>query len=266
MENLRIYKTMQELIEKNTSFAVATIVKAEGSSPGKVGAKMLVDENREVIGSIGGGCAESIVIEEAIKILNTGESKLLQLKLEDEEKGGIGMLCGGTMEVFIEPIRLSPKLVIIGSGHLAKSICRLGKFLDFTVVVIDPFAEKEDFSEADEVVSASETEALGKVKLDPNSHIVIVTRHKYDEQALRSVLDSKAAYIGLVGSKNRINLIFNQLMSEGVPKEKLESIYAPIGLDIGAKTPAEIALSILSEIIKVKNAKTGQSLKEFIEI
>jgi len=263
----RIFRKITELLAKGETFAVATIIKAEGSTPRGAGAKMIIHTDGATFGTIGGDCAEAAVVSEALEAIRLDRPRTVSLSLEEEEKGGIGMRCGGRIEVSIEVVKPAPKLVIIGAGHIAFHIARFGRAIGFSVTVIDPFASEQKFPESVEVIPERVDAGLSKVEITPQTYVVIVTRHKYDEPALKAVLDSKAAYIGMVGSKNRVNAIYQILVKEGISKEKLRRIYAPIGLDIGAETPAEIAVSIIAEIIKTRKGGSGKSLKlERIEV
>lgn len=254
-----IYQKIAELVSRGERIAVATVVKAEGSTPQGVGAKIIVKEDGSKFGTIGGGCLENAVIEEAQQALKDGRSRLSHFDLTED---GVGMICGGSVDVMVEVIQLTSTLLIIGSGHIAIPLSKLGRMLGFRVVVIDPFAKKENVPEADDVIAEPVDEGLSKVTITPQTYIVIVTRHQYDEPALKGVLRSEAAYIGMVGSLNRVNTMFQRLLQEGIADEKaLERIYAPIGLDIGAQTVEEIALSIMAEIVHTRRGGTCKPLK-----
>jgi xanthine dehydrogenase accessory factor len=173
------------------------------------------------------------------------------------------MRCGGTVDVYIEVVKPTPKLLIIGGGHIGIQVARLGKEVGFTVTVIDPNAKEEDFPESTEVIPEFVEKVISSVEITPQTYIVITTGHKYDEVALKSVLDSRAAYIGMVGSRRKAATIYRNLLDEGMPEENLKKVHAPIGLDIGAQTPEEIAISIVAEIIKERRKPSGtcESLK-----
>jgi xanthine dehydrogenase accessory factor len=254
-----IYQRISELVSRGERIAVATVVKTEGSTPQGVGAKIIVKEDGSKFGTIGGGCLENAVIEESQQALKDGKSRLSHFDLTEN---GVGMICGGSVDVMVEVIQLTSTLLIIGSGNIAIPLCNLGKMLGYRVLIVDPFARRENFPEADEVISEPVDEGISKVTITPQTYIVIVTRHQYDEPALKSVLRSEAAYIGMVGSLNRVNTIFERFLHEGIADEEaLEKIYAPIGLDIGAQTVEEIALSIMAEIVHNRRGGTGKSLR-----
>lgn len=259
-----ILNKINELNSRGESFAVATIIRTKGSTPRKSGTKMLVTKEGATVGTIGGGCGERGIISEALEALKAGGSRLVELALEEEERGGVGMNCGGTVEVYIDVMNPVPKLLIIGGGHVGAHVAKMGEMLGFSVTVVDPVASEEGFPESIELIKSPIQEAVPKIHIAPNTYIVIATQHKHDEEALKGVVGSEARYIGLVGSKGRVKSIFQTLADEGVPREKLERVHAPIGLDIGAQSPGEIATSIIAEIVKVRNkpGATGKSLSK----
>ncbi len=259
----KIFQKINELIERGETFAVATIVRTEGSTPRSSGAKMIVFGDGSTFGSMGGDRAEAGVVAEALEALKEGKPRVVSMSLEEEENGGVGMRCGGEIDVSIEIVQPTPKLVVIGSGPVGAQVARLGQEMGFSVIAVDPFAKEGDFSNGVKVVSEPVERGISRVDITPQTFIVIATRHKYDEPALKAVLDSPAVYIGMVGSRNRVDAIFKQLSNEGVSREKLQRVNAPVGLDIGAETPEEIAVSIIAEIIKERRGPeaSGGSLK-----
>lgn len=246
-----IYQKVNELVEKQETFALATIVDYKGSVPRRL-AKMIITKDLKTYGTIGGGCVEGQVAEQAALMLKEGAKGVVvkSYDLVEEESGGIGMNCGGKVDVAIEIVEPDPRLVIAGSGHISTAIARLGQMLGFEIIVVDPLAKKEKFPEARLVISDFVENNLANIPISPNTYIVIVTRHKDDLPALRTALKTKAGYIGLIGSKRRVLQAFRILLSEGFTEEQLERVNAPIGLDIGAETPDEIAVSIMAEIIQ----------------
>jgi len=258
---LNIYRKIDELLLTGERFAVATVIRTEGSTPQDVGAKMVVKKDGTTYGTIGGGCIEQAVISEAQEALKQGKPRTSSYTLTEEEKGGIGMICGGKMEVMIEVVQPKPSLLIIGSGHIAEPLAKIGHFAGFSVSVVDPFADKERFPDADFVLAEDVERGLSKVKITPATSVVITTRHKYDEPALKRAIHTDAGYIGLVGSLNRVRTIFDLLLKEGTAdKANLERVHAPIGLDVAAKTVEEIAISIIAEIIGKRRGGTGEPL------
>jgi xanthine dehydrogenase accessory factor len=240
-------------VNEGKTFALATIISHTGSVPRRV-AKMIIQSDGTTQGTIGGGCVETEVTARALELLKEGEKgvHVNSYSLVEEELGGVGMNCGGKIDVAIEIIEPTPKLVIIGSGHLAQALSRIARMLEFDIAVLDPVAKKESFPEATEVVPEFVDKGLPKIHVDQSTYIVILTRHKDDLPALRSSLKTSAAYIGMIASRRRAALVFNQVLKKGVVEKDLERVYSPVGLDIGADTPEEIAVSILGEIIKIR--------------
>jgi len=244
-----IYKKVNELLEKQETLALATIVDYKGSVPRRL-AKMIVTKELKTYGTIGGGCVEGQVAEEAALMLREGQKGVVikSYDLVEEEFGGVGMSCGGKIDVAIEIVEPEPRLIIAGSGHISTALARLAHMLGFEIIVIDPLAKKDKFPEAGLVISDFVETNLLNIQVSSNTYIVIVTRHKDDLPALRAALKTGAGYIGLIGSKRRVLKAFHILLKEGFAEEQLESVNAPIGLDIGAETPDEIAVSIMAEI------------------
>ncbi|MFQ5762685.1 MAG: XdhC family protein [Candidatus Bathyarchaeia archaeon] len=257
-----LYQKIVECLKNGEAVVLASIINTEGSTPRGVGAKMLVRGDGTKYGSVGGDCVEELIRVEALKALQNGESRVRTYKLEEDEKGGVGMLCGGEIGVFVEVLKPKPTLLLIGGGGLAYPLAKLGQMLNFYVTVVDPYLDREKFSFVDEAVCESVESALGKVKITPQTYVVIVTRHKYDEPAVRAVINSPAAYIGLMGSRARVKKVFEALEAEGIPQAKLKKIMAPVGLDIRAETPSEIAVSIIAEIISNMRGGTCTPLSQ----
>jgi xanthine dehydrogenase accessory factor len=258
-----IFNKINELITEGKTFAIATITRTTGSTPRKAGTKMLILEDGSTFGTIGGGCIERGVVTEAREALKTSKPRTISLVLEEEERGGVGMKCGGSVEVFIDVVRGTQELLVVGGGHVGVQVAKLGGALGFSVTVVDPFP-KEGLLQNVRLVREPVHEGMKKVEITPNTYVVIATEHKADEAALRAAINSPAKYVGMVASKERVKSVFERLMAEGVSREMLERVRAPIGLDIGAQTPEEIAISIMAEIIKVQRnpEATGRSLSE----
>ena len=246
-----IYEKMAELLQKREPFAVATIVSYKGSVPRQV-AKMIITKDQKTYGTIGGGCVEGQVVEEASLMLNKGEKGVLvrSYDLVEEEFGGVGMNCGGKIDVSIEIVEPNPTLIIAGSGHVSSSLAKLAQMLGFEIVVVDPLAKKERFPDATQVLSDFPENNLQNLNVSSETYIVIVTRHKDDLPTLRAALRTKAGYIGLIGSRRRVLQTFRLLLKEGFTQQQLDRVNAPIGLDIGAETPEEIAVSIMAEVVQ----------------
>jgi xanthine dehydrogenase accessory factor len=253
-----IYQEIVRIRAEGEEAALVTIVSATGSTPREEGAKMLVRADGSILGTIGGGSLEARVIKEAIKVIGQGKPKQLHAGLTAKEVEADGMLCGGEVEVFIEPILTPPTLYIFGGGHISLSLARMGKPLGFKIAVIDDraeFANADRFPEADTILAQDFSQAFPKLKIDKSSYIVIVTHnHQYDDMVLEWAVGTKAKYIGMIGSKAKNKAIFSHLSAKGVTKEQLARVHAPIGVEINAQTPEEIAVSILAEITKVRRS------------
>ena len=259
MLELEIYKEVTELIAKGELAALATVVVSRGSAPRRAGAKMLVRADGSILGTVGGGSIEAKAMEMALEVIKQGQPRQVHFSLA-EKKSELGMICGGDTELFIEPILPPPTLCIFGAGHIALPLAKTGKLLGFRIAVIDnraEFANSERFPEADLILAEEFSKAFAKTKTNKASYIVIVTRsHQYDELVLELALKTNAKYIGMIGSKTKTRTIFSHLLAKGVSQELLDKVHAPIGLEIGAETPEEIAISILAEIIKARNSPT----------
>lgn len=260
-------RKMSSLMEKNETFATATIVGTKGSTTGRMGFKILIAHDGSILGgNLGGGCSESSVVEEALQAMKEGKPRMMSVLLEEEEKGGIGANCGGSMEIYIEPFGRRNELVVFGGGgerSIAGPLVRIAKILNFDVVVIDPGASQEMYPGADKIIPAFADKAREYVKFGKNTSIVIVTKHKYDEPSLRAVVGLEVPYIGLVSSHHRASALFKELVEKnGAKEEDLRKIHVPVGIDIGAETYEEIAVSIMAEIIKTLKGGTGSSLFE----
>lgn len=259
-----IFKEIARIKSEGGSAALATIIKVNDSAPREAGSKMLIRSDGTILGSIGGGSPEAAICREAMNVIREAKPKVLHFNLTEEEIAGDGMLCGGNMDIFIEPILSQPYLYIFGAGHISFSISKIAKMVEFKVVVIDDraeFANKNRFPETDEIFAEDFSEVFSKLKINRSSYIVIVTRgHKFDEKVLEWAVNTEANYIGMIGSGKKKEVVFSNLQSKGISKELLEDVHAPIGLNIHAETPEEIAVSIMAEIIKVRR-KRGHAVK-----
>ena len=254
MADLSVMKKAIEYIEQGKELAIVTITKAEGSTPRGKGSVMAVLEDGSIHGTIGGGSLEKHVIGLCLDAIKEGESKSVNLPLNTK---GVEMVCGGEVEVFIDVYKVKPKLLIVGGGHVGYAIYKIASLLDFDITVFEDreeFLTKERFPLAKELVFGTAKETLKDYKIDDKSYIVIVTRgHKTDQESLEQVINSNAKYIGAMGSKRKIIIMMKNLKELGFSQENLNKLYAPIGLDIPAGSPEEIAMSIMSEVLLVKN-------------
>ncbi len=251
---MKIYQKIVELLAQGEVIALAHIIKQKGSTPRGSGAKMLVRQDGSIFGTIGGGPLEARVIQEAKECIAKRENKLLEYNLDKELRGGLNMQCGGQVQVSLEIIVPPPHLIIAGAGHIGQVLAQFAHALEWQVTVVDDREELLAPGKLPPGVNSiwGETymEAMRKAKITSNSYIVIVTKDA-DAQVLEEVIYSPAAYIGMIGSQRKVALVKKNLEEKGVSKERLDAVHAPIGLDIKAETPAEIAVSILAEIIMV---------------
>ncbi len=239
---------------------VATVVEADGSVPRGVSTKMLIPESGPTVGTIGGGCVEKYVVREAKFVFEDGQTRVKTFNLGDASWSGLGMACGGTVKVALELVEPSERLIIFGSGNIAKGCYRLAEFLGYRVMVLDPFATEAAFPNA-EIYTDDVLQKIKEVKVSTYDNVLIITEHRYDTEALRAALSTRARYIGMIGSKNRVNTAYKDMLKEGFPADKLFETYAPVGIDIGAETPEEISISIMAEIIKVRRGGSSQHLR-----
>jgi len=236
--------------------ALVTVVSTQGSTPQKAGAKMLVHADGRLVGTIGGGCLEAEMTRRARQAIEDRRVQVAGYDLTPEEAGEDGLVCGGRMQVLIEPVEGTPILCLFGAGHVAQPLAGMAKACGFRVEVADDrvkFANSQRFPEADLVLVEGFAAAAAQMTLGPNSYAIIVTRgHKGDAEALESVLGRDLRFVGLLGSKAKTVHIFAALTERGVAREELARVHAPLGLEIGAQTPDEIAVSILAEMIAVR--------------
>jgi xanthine dehydrogenase accessory factor len=259
------YEEILKLRSEGRRGALATIVTAKGSTPREVGAKMLIYEDGKFLGSVGGGCMEAEVWQEAIKVMEEDKPKILHLDLTGRNAEDVGMICGGVMDIYLEPITPAPRVYIFGGGHISLFVSKISSMVGFQVVVIDErpqFANKERFPEADEVLAEDFEMVLPRLKVNRSSYLVIVTRgHAYDQEVLDWALGQEVRYIGMIGSRVKIHTVYDNLKGKGIKPEQLQRVHAPIGLDLGALTPEEIAVSIVAEMIKVRREKGEKKAK-----
>ena len=261
-----IFEEIVRLRREGSKAALATVVKWLGSTPRRDNAKMLVFEDGSTMGSIGGGSTEAEVVEEACRVLKTEQASLTKFTLTQEEAAEDGLICGGTVEVFVEPILPDPSLLLMGGGHLAQAIAEAAQEVEFKVSVADDrasFANRERFPGAQKTIVAPFEEGLDSMNVTENSFILIVTRgHGYDQVVLEKAIQTPARYIGLVGSRRKIRIILKNLLEKGVPPEAFSRLYAPIGLEIGSETPQEIAVSVVAELIALRKGVHQRSKKQ----
>ena len=245
-----------EISERGAAAVLATVVEVEGSVAVEPGAKCLIRGGKLSADTIGNAPVTDAIVKESDARLRAEKSQLVSLDVP---------AAGGRLEVFFEVMPAPPKLIVVGAGHIAVPLVQIAKVLDFFVTVIDDrllYANRERFPAADEVVVGDMAQTLKEMNITPSCYIVLITRgHAYDEPCLRVIMHSQAKYIGMIGSKRRIKACFQRFRDEEkIAEEVIERVYAPIGLDIATETPAEIALSILGEVIKVRRGGKAASL------
>jgi xanthine dehydrogenase accessory factor len=257
--NREVFAAVSAALERGQAAALVTIVAAKGSTPQRVGAKMLVFADGRTVGTIGGGCYENDAFWKAREAITNRKPLLLHYELSDDFAQETGLICGGQMDVYIEPIEPSPELYIIGAGHVGFHLARVADEVGFRVHVVDDrekFANPERFPAAAEIVVDDIPAWIGRANLPPHAYAVIVTRgHTNDLEALRALAPRELRYLGLIGSRAKVARIYDALRADAMPPELLKRVHAPIGLDIGAVTPQEIAISILAELIAVKHGR-----------
>lgn len=261
MTAVDIYEQIVELRRGGRRGAVATIVNVHGSIPSFKTAKMLVRDDGSIVGTIGGGCVEAEVWQAAREVMESEKPRTLTFDLNQDPKYDTGLVCGGSLDVFIEPVLPPALLYIFGAGHVAVNLCQIGNHAGFDVIVTDDrtsYATPERFPAAREVHALDFDEAIQKLDPTEASYIVIVTRgHRDDMRMLRWAVQTRARYVGMIGSKRKVIEIFKALQKEGLPADLFDRVHAPIGLDIGAITPEEIAVAITAELIAVRRHATA---------
>ena len=257
-----IFEELARVKRERAEAALATVVSGEKGTPGKSGFRMLVYADGKISGTVGGGALEAKVREEAMRCISDKKSKLLDFALESAD--GIGMVCGGKVKIFLEPIEGTPVLYVFGGGHIAVPLVQFAKTLEFDVVVVDDreeFANKNRFPLANEVKLGDFGSVVKSIDFREGDSVVIITcGHQHDEVVLKECLskDGLPGYVGMIGSKEKIAATFSHLRQQGISEQLLAIVRAPIGLDIGARSPAEIALSIMAEIVAQRYGKIAK--------
>jgi len=237
----------------NIPLVLATVIESLGSAPRKEGARMLIKADGSTIGTIGGGAIEKEIVDQAMVLMNATSPQLARYNLKD-----IGMSCGGAMSIFLEPLHPAPRLIIFGAGHIGTTLAQIGKMLDFTIIVVDnrpEFANKERLPWADQIIVDDYQNAIQNLlPSDNNTYIIIVThKHAHDFEVLSLCVQKPFYYLGMIGSKSKVTKAFQQLRDKGINEKIIRQIHAPIGINIGANTHAEIALSIAAELVAVRS-------------
>ncbi len=260
-----VYEALNEAQQEGKPAALATIIDVQGSVPRHAGSKILVWADGTFVGTVGGGAMESRVIQEALATIHTGEPRLRSYSLNDIQAGDAGV-CGGTVQLFIEPIAITPTLLVIGVGHVGKALAELGKWAGFRVVISDDredFCNPEYLPDMNGYLVCKPIEIAERMAINAHTYIAAVTRGlPVDIHLIPSLLKTSAPYIGVIGSRRRWALTSQALKQEhGLTDEDLKRVHAPIGLELQAETPKEIAVSILAEMIMKRRGGTGQSMR-----
>jgi len=257
---MEIFEEIVRLKKLGRSSALATIVECKGSSPQKQGAKMLVRDDGTLLGTLGGGCIEADVVQHARMAMQDGQPRTVPFELTEKEGG---LVCGGTLTVYIEPVFADPRLVVLGAGHVGKALAKVARFAGFQVTVADDraqFANRDSIPDAHELVVSEFPDVFARVPVDRGTYLVIATRgHNHDLDAVQSALRTEAGYIGLLGSRRKKGILINTLRAAGFPEDDIRRVVIPVGLPIGSVTPEEIAISIMAQIIQHRreHAPTG---------
>ncbi len=255
-----IFAEIARLRKEGRKAALATIIQVQGSIPSYESSKILIRDDGSIVGTVGGGCVEAEVWSVAQDVMREEKPRRLHFNLNNQPEYDNGLICGGSLDIFIEPILATPTLYIFGGGHVSLYVSKVASLAGFDTVVIDDreaFASKERFPEATETYAGPWEEIFPKLKVNEFSYLVLVTRgHKGDLSCLRWALATPARYIGMIGSKRKFIEISKVLESEGVTPEQLERVHSPVGLDIGALTPEEIGIAIVAEMIACRRNAT----------
>ncbi len=265
MPSKSIYQALAELEHSHQPAALCTVVRTSGSTPRHSTSKMLVYEDGSILGTVGGGELENRVRKEALASLQDGMPRLLSYAMNDPARGDAGV-CGGQVEVFVEPILPAPLMVVIGGGHVGKAVAHLGKWLGYRIAVSDDrpeFCTPEANPDADEFHTCPLAELPQHVNITPHTVLILTTRgSNVDAAGLPALLETPAAYIGIIGSRKRWLTTVKELNAQGITDEQLARVHSPIGLGLGAETPEEIAVSILAEVLMLRAGGSGKPMKQ----
>jgi xanthine dehydrogenase accessory factor len=246
---IEILEALLQAIEHNEPAALATIVEVTGSAPAPVGAKMLIWPDGRTTGTVGGGTLEQAIIDDAQAALSESQSRFSSYSLREDGQDSVGMLCGGEVQVFIEVYSAPPTLLLIGGGHVGQPLAEMARQVGFRVEIVDIDPERRSVEE------------LANFPISQDTYIVIMTAEaNADEEALRLVVETPAAYIGMIGSRRKVAIILEHLRDAGIDEDALTRVRAPIGLNLGGQTPSEIALSVVAEMVAVRYKRNAQPL------
>ncbi len=253
-----LYDEIVRLRKLGQKCAIATIVQVNGSIPSFESAKILVREDGSFMGTVGGGCVEAEVWNAAREVIETEKPRHLSFSLGQDAAYDEGLICGGQLNIFVEPVIPQPRAFIFGGGHVSKSISKVATLAGFSTSIVDnreAFANQERFPEAEATYAEEYEDVFPKLPVNSSSYIIIVTRgHRDDMRVLRWAVNTPAKYIAMIGSKRKTISVVHELEKEGIPREAFDKVFAPMGLEIGAEMPEEIAISVVAEMIAVRRA------------
>ncbi|MDZ7638342.1 MAG: XdhC/CoxI family protein [Bryobacterales bacterium] len=251
-----VFEELVRLRKLGRKCALATIIEVRGSIPSHENAKMLIRDDGSFVGTVGGGCVEAEVWDAAREVIASERPQKLSFNLGHDASYENGLICGGQLDIYVEPILPQPKLLLFGGGHISKSICRVAAIAGFGTAVIDDresFVNAERFPDAEATLSGEYEEIFPTLAVTGDTYVVIVTRgHRDDMRILRWAVTTPARYVAMVGSKRKVISTVKELEKEGLPRSLFERLHAPMGLDIGAVSPEEIAVSVVAEMIAVR--------------
>jgi xanthine dehydrogenase accessory factor len=261
LRRLELYRRASELVEAGKPFAIATVVAVRRPTSARPGAHGIVHPDGSIEGWVGGSCAQPVVVREALRSISDGRSRLLRISRDTPSDAmradgviELVMTChsGGTLEINVEPVLPAPQLWVLGTTPICASLVELGEVAGFDVTLIDPVADADVFGAASRIIASSD---LARVDATSAPYVVVATQGQWDEEALAAALRRDVAYVGLIASPTRAAVVREYLRDEGIPEERIAAIRAPAGLDLGAETPEEIALSILAELVQVRRGR-----------
>ena len=256
-----IYEELLRLRKLGRKCAIATIVQVRGSIPSYESAKMLVRDDGSMIGTIGGGCVEAEVWAAAREVIEKEQPRHLSFNLGQDAAYDSGLICGGQLDIFVEPVLPVPGAFIFGAGHISKSISKIASLAGFATTIVDNrenFANRERFPEAEEIYAEEYEEVFPKLPVNETSYLIIVTRgHRDDMRVLEWAVSTSARYIAMIGSKRKVINVVKELEKKGVAPDRFARVFAPMGLEIGAVSPEEIAVSVVAEMIAVRRGATS---------
>ena len=262
MKETNLFRLLAEAAETGRSAALVTVVSAEGSTPRELGAKMIVYENGDISGTVGGGKLEALSIREAQEALKQGTGRKVVLDLKPD---GVGMICMGRVEIFVDVFVQDMRLFILGAGHVGEKIAEASALAGIPYFVADDrpeFANRERFPHAAQIFVERPDSAVQPDRVNGKTYVVIVTRgHALDQECLEAALKTPASYIGMIGSRSKVQEVFANLNRKGLHPEKDPRVFSPVGLDLGGKSPGAIAVSVLAEILKLKNKRSADHLR-----